>query len=234
MQMQPIATAPTLPTTAQAAPAEDRARRRKAVLAWGSLAGIAALVTTAAFTDVARLNVGAQGLGGADSTYNIQVGATDASGQLVPGAWQEADAVEGVPLALTGSDALAPGGPAAAMELPVRNDSRTFASTLDLSVDGLADDAGAGRVTDPSYLASLRFTVSMQPTAGDPAVARHQGLTFAQMQTLELNELAPGEESVVALSVTLLPQSESAAPYDDNALNGKGAYLQLRLDGSSR
>jgi hypothetical protein len=233
MQIQPSTTTPTLATTADPTPSPDRGRRRRAALAWGSLAGLAALVTTAAFTDVARLNVGADGLGGSDSTYNIQVGATDAAGQLVPGAWQEADAVAGVPLALTGADSLAPGGPAASMELPVRNDSGTFSSTLDLSIDGLADDAGAGRLTDPSYLDSLRFTVSMGATAADPVASRHQDLTFAQMQSLELNELAPGEESVVGLSVTLLPQSVSAAPYDDNALNGKGAYLQLRLDGTS-
>lgn len=227
MQQQPT-------TTATNCPAEDRRRRRRAALAWGSLAGVAALVTTAAFTDVARLNVGAQGLGGAASSYNIQVGATDAAGALVPGEWQEADDLAGVPLAFVNADRLAPGGDFAGTEFPVRNDSPTFSSTISVSVDALADDAGAGRVTDPDYLASLAFHVSMGGTAADPGFRHYGPLTFDQMQSLQMNELAPGEEAPIAISVKLLSQSESGASYDDRSLNGKGAHLQLRVDGASR
>jgi hypothetical protein len=221
-------------TTATTCPAEDRRRRRRAALAWGSLAGVAALVTTAAFTDVARLNVGAQGLGGAASSYNIQVGATDAAGALVPGEWQEADDIAGVPLAFVNADRLVPGGESTGTEFPVRNDSPTFSSTVSVSVDALADDAGAGRVTDPDYLASLRFTIGMGATAASPSIRSHYDLTFDQVQSLQLNELAPGEESAIAIGVKLLSQSESGASYDDNSLNGKGVHLQLRVDGASR
>ncbi|MFF1530146.1 hypothetical protein [Cellulomonas sp. NPDC058312] len=231
--MQTQSTTPAT-TTATTCPAEDRRRRRRAALAWGSLAGVAALVTTAAFTDVARLNVGAQGLGGAASSYNIQVGATDAAGALVPGEWQEADDLAGVPLAFVNADRLAPGDPGAGTEIPVRNDSPTFASTISVSVDALADDAGAGRVTDPDYLASLRFSVAMGATTADPNIRDLQDLTFDQVQSLQMNGLAPGEESVIAINVRLLPQSQSGASYDDNSLNGKGAHLQLRIDGASR
>ncbi|VTR76313.1 hypothetical protein [Cellulomonas hominis] len=217
-------------TTTQ--PVDDRNRRRKAFVAWGALAGVAALATAAAFTDIARLNIGANGIGGAESSYNIQVGATDAAGEFVPG-WQEADAPAGVPIALSGADAVFPGSDPVSVTIPVRNDSATFDSSLRLSLEQLADDAGNGRVTDADYLASLRFDVAMPATALDAAPVLTQDLTFAEVAALELNTLGADEESTVTLSVRLLTQEQSEASYDDNSLSGKGAFLQARLDGSS-
>ncbi len=211
---------------------DDRSRRRKALVAWGSLAGVAALLTTAAFTDVARLNLGSGGIGGSDASYNIQVGATDATGQFVPG-WQEADDVAGVPIALTGAEALFPGSAPISIEIPVRNDSATFASSLSIGLTQLADDVAAGRVTDASYLSSLRFGIEAAGTSRGPVPVVSDGLTFDQMASLTLNELAPGEETTVTLTVTLLSQAESGAAHTDNSLSGKGAFLQARLDGTS-
>lgn len=212
--------------------ADDRSRRRKALVAWGALAGVAALLTTAAFTDVARLNLGSGGIGGSDSTYNIQVGATDADGEFVAG-WQEADAAAGVPIAISGAESVFPGSAPISVEIPVRNDSTAFASSLSLTLSQLADDVDAGRVTDADYLSSLRFDVAMPATARDAAPVAETGLTFAEASAVALNELAADEESTVTLSITLLSRTESGAAFDDNTLAGKGAFLQATLDGTS-
>ena len=214
----------------------DRRRRRKGLVAWGALAGVAALLTTAAFTDVARLNIGANGIGGADSTYNIQVGATDADGRFIPG-WQEADGPAGVPIALDGAESLFPGSSPVEVAIPVRNDSANFDSSLALTLVQLADveatEDEPGRVTDADYLSSLRFSVAMPATSLDTAAVAASDLTFAQLQALALNDLAADEESTVTLSVRLLTQEESGASFDDNSLAGKGAYVQAVLDGAS-
>ena len=227
--MTPAPTHPAPSTPPPTAPVR-RAGRRRAALAWGSLAGVAALVTTASFVDVARLDLGPTGFGG---EYNLQVGATDAAGEPVPGQWQEADDPAGVPLALSGAgaDALWPGGPAATVEIPVRNASSTFSSTLGLAVEALADDVAAQRVTDAAYVASLRFTARMPGTSLDPVPAASGRLTSEAVAGTRLNRLAPGEESAVSVTVELLSQDQSHAAHEDNALNGKGAFLQLRVHG---
>jgi hypothetical protein len=211
---------------------EDRNRRRKAFVAWGALAGVAALATAAAFTDVARLNLGSEGIGGSDSTYNLQVGATDAAGEFIAG-WQEADAPAGVPIAISGADAVFPGSDAISVTIPVRNDSPTYDSSLKITLEQLADDAANGRVTDANYLSSLRFDVAMPATDADATSVLEEDLTFAQVAALELNTLDADEESSVTLSIRLLDQEQSGAAYDDNSLSGKGAFLQARLDGAS-
>lgn len=210
----------------------DRKRRRKGLVAWGALAGVAALITTAAFTDNAFLNLGgANGIGGADSTYNIQVGATDAEGRFVEG-WQEADDPIGVPVFLEGAQSLFPGSEAIGIDIPVRNDSAHFTSSLAISLAQLADDTEAGKVTDANYLASLRFDVTMPATQLGAAVT-HTDLTFDQVSALALNDLAAEEETTVSLSIRLLSQADSGAAWEDNTLSGKGAFLQAVLDGSS-
>lgn len=221
--------APTAPTTT--AP-EDRRRRRKALLAWGSLAGVVAVITTAAFTDVARLDLGTSGIGGADSTYNLQVGATDAAGAFIGGQWQEADGPEGVPIALSGARPLAPGSSVHGVTIPVRNDSPTFGSSVRLSVDQLPDEVDGDRVTDPRYLSSLRFQITMGGTSTDGTFFQDD-LTFEQVQDLRLNALAADEEGYVIVTVKLLSQAQSGASHTDDELNGAGAHLQLRLDGTS-
>jgi len=215
-----------------AQPTDDRSRRRKAIVAWGALAGVAALLTTAAFTDVARLNLGGGGIGGSDSTYNIQVGATDANGEFVAG-WQEADAAAGVPIAISGAESVFPGSDPISVEIPVRNDSAVFGSSLTMTLSQLADDVDAERVTDANYLSSLRFDVTMPATSASATPVSAVGLTFAQVSALALNELAADEESTVTLTISLLSQEESEAAFDDNSLAGKGAFLQATLDGSS-
>lgn len=209
---------------------EDRKRRRKGLVAWGALAGVAALITTAAFTDRAFLNIGSNGIGGSDSTYNIQVGQTDDAGNFVEG-WQEADDPIGVPISLEGAQSVFPGSDPVSVTVPVRNDSAQFSSSLAISLAQLPDTAED--VTDANYLASLRFAVSQPATSLVATPVAQTGLTFAEVRDLALNDLAADEESEVRLEVRLLSQSESDADWDDNSLAGKGAFIQAVLDGSS-
>lgn len=211
----------------------DKARHRKALLAWGSLAAAAALITTAAFTDAAHLNLGTNGIGGADSTYNIQVGATDAEGAFIAGQWQEADDPAGVPIAIEGAQAVFPGSDPISVVIPVRNDSPVFNSSLTLTLSQLPDDAANGVVTDANYLSSLRFDVSMPATSLGATPVAQTDLTFAEVSALVLNDLAADEESTVTIAIRLLSQTESGAAFPDNDLSGKGAFLQATFDGES-
>ena len=212
----------------------DRKRRRKGLVAWGALAGVAALLTTAAFTDRAFLNLGGEnGIGGADSTYNIQVGATDAEGRFVADEWQEADDPIGVPVFLEGAQSLFPGSDAISIDIPVRNDSAHFKSSLAISLEQLADDAVAEKVTDADYLSSLRFDVTMPATTVGTTAVSETGLTFAEVTAVQLNALEANEVSTVSLSIRLAPQAETNAAFDDNSLAGKGAFIQAIIDGSS-
>ncbi|GCE78115.1 hypothetical protein [Cellulomonas biazotea] len=212
---------------------EERARRRKAVVAWGAVAGVVVLATTAAFTDVARLNLGTEGLGGVDATYDLQVAGTDVDGRVVPGTWQQADAAEGVPLFVEGAQSMFPGSAPVTVEVPVRNASPVLDSSLGLTLATLADDEAAGRVTDATYLGQLRFDVDMPATSMSAAPVTHDGLTAAELVALPLNDLAAGEESVVVVTISLLSLEDGSNPGADNVLSGKGAALQAQLHGSS-
>lgn len=191
---------------------------KKVVLAWGTLVGVGALATTAAFTDQAFLNLGTDGLGGEDTTYNIQVGATDADGAFVPGEWQEADVPVGVDIAIDGASTIFPGSAPITVDIPVRNDSPLFGSTLALQLN----DVG-GAETDAAFRDALLFDVA------DAGGASATDLTFATLSTtgFPLSPLAVDEETTVTLTISL-PSGD-----DDNALQGLGALLQAQFDGSS-
>ncbi|MCP3424861.1 hypothetical protein NBM05_02140 [Rothia sp. AR01] len=214
-------------TTTETMSPEDRAAkrrdRRKAILAWGSLAGVGALITAAAFLDNAYLNIGnyasgdggiGPGTGDGTKAYNLQVGATDEKGEFIEG-WQEADDPAGVPVNLPGADSIMPGGEPRTVTIPVRNDSAKFGSTLGVNLNDRGSQSQLFRDT-------LRFKIS------DPDGRVHDNLSFTQLQkAVELTELAPYEESSITFDVWL-PTSEN-----DNALNGQSARLQMQVSGSS-
>lgn len=209
---------------------DQRKRRRKGIVAWGVLAGVAALATTAAFTDRAYLNLGgSNGIGGSDSTYNIQVGATDAAGNFVEG-WQEADDEAGVDILIDGADSLYPGSDPVSIDIPVRNDSTVFGSTLALTLLDRAPSGDPELTSDEDYLEALRFDVRMPAVDGQPAVEQTD-LIFEQVQALELSDLGPDVESVVTVSIRLGTFAEHGLEH--NSLMGKGAFVQAIFDGSS-
>lgn len=208
-----------------------RTGRKRLLLAAGAGVGVVALVTAAAFTDFANLNLGTDGLGAAQ--YNIQVVGTDpVTGIPAPGTWQEANTVAGAPIAITGADTLFPGGPPVTVTIPVQNASTTLSSSLEVALLKLPD--AAPKVTDANYLASLRFSISQPATAIDATPVALTDLTYtAASAVLNLNDLEALEVSSVTISVSLLDQATSGAAYADNTLNGKKAYVQADFTGSS-
>ena len=205
-------------------------KRTRAVVGLGAVVAIAAGVTAAAFTDFANLNLGANGIG-ADQ-YNIQVVDTDpTTGAQIPGSWQEANTPAGAPIELVGANTIFPGSTPISVDIPVRNASATLNSTLSLGLVQLPD-AGAN-VTDPDYLSSLRFTVTMPATSLGATPISVTDQTFAELSTLALNGLAAGEESSVTIEVRLLTQAESGSTFTDNDLNGMKAFIQAQFNGTS-
>ena len=197
-----------------------RARHRTVVAVAGASVAVAAAVsaatTWAAFTDQAFLNLGTDGVSTGD--YNIQVGATDAAGEFVTGEWQEADDPAGVDIAIDGANTLFPGGDPISVEIPVRNESAAFGSTLTLQLN----DVG-GAETDAALRDALLFTIE------DGGGASGADLTYAELNAtpLDLTALTAAQETTVTVTISL-PSGD-----DDNALEGLSAYLQAQFDGSS-
>lgn len=205
--------------------------RTRALLGLGAVVALGVAITAAAFTDFANLNLGAGGIGSA-AGYNIQVVDTDpTTGAQIPGSWQEADSAAGAPIELVGAETLFPGSTPISVDIPVRNASTAFDSTLSLTLAQLPDSGP--NVTDPNYLSSLRFSYAQAATSLDATPVSGTDLTYAQLNAVTLNRLAAGEESSVTISVRLLTQAESGAAFDDNSLNGSQAFIQAQFNGSS-
>ena len=195
--------------------------RKRMYLAAGSLVGVAALVTAAAFTDFANLNLTSgsddSGIGG-NNRFNIQVVGTDDEGAPVPGSWQEAATTEGVDITLPGSDLIAPGD-TLSVSIPFRNESPVLGADLTFT---LQDRPGS--TSDTGIAEALRYTLSVDGTALVTDVPQ------AAVAGIALGQLLAGEGSVLDLSVTLPDQGSDAA---NNTLQGQVFYVQAHLDAAS-
>ncbi|MBF0720844.1 hypothetical protein [Sanguibacter inulinus] len=195
--------------------------RKRMYLAAGSLVGVAALVTAAAFTDFANLNLTSgsddSGIGG-NNRFNIQVVGTDDEGTPVPGSWQEAATTEGVDITLPGSDLIAPGD-TLSVSIPFRNESPVLGADLTFT---LQDRPGS--TSDTGIAEALRYTLSVDGTALVTDVPQ------AAVAGIALGQLLAGEGSVLDLSVTLPDQGSDAA---NNTLQGQVFYVQAHLDAAS-
>lgn len=195
--------------------------RKRMYLAAGSLVGVAALVTAAAFTDFANLNLGNgsddSGIGG-NNRFNIQVVGTDAAGNPVAGTWQEAATAEGVDINVPGADVITPGD-TVSVSIPFRNESPVLTADMAFS---LQDRAGS--TSDATIADALRYTVILDGTA------LVTDATQAAVADLDLGELTTGEEGVLALSISLPDQGSAAA---NNALQGQVSYVQAHFDAVS-
>ncbi|WGD37922.1 hypothetical protein [Lysinibacter sp. HNR] len=223
--LQLLDTPPPVPTT------QHRKGRKRAVIALGSLVGVAILVTSAVFTDFANLNLGASGIG--TDGFNFQVVGTDpVTGAIIPDTWQEANTPGGAPIAIAGANSIFPGGPSISVDIPIRNDSTNINSAVTLGLIQLADTPTD--VTSANYLASLRFQVTQPATSlnGSPIDSGVQ--SFSNFRTpLTLNRLGAGEESSVRVTITLLTQADSGSTHTDNSLNGLRAFLQANFNATS-
>lgn len=195
--------------------------RKRLILAGGSLLGVTALLTAAAFTDFANLNIGngndGSGLGG-NNRFNIQVVGTNAAGDPVPGTWQEADTEAGVNINVPGAELITPGD-SVSVSIPFRNESPVLSADLSFSLQD-----GPGKTSDPAMASALRYTVKVDGTT----VANHA--TAAAVHELNLGTYVKGASGVLDLSIELPDQGSVAA---NNALQSKVSFVQAHFDGAS-
>jgi len=195
--------------------------RKRMYLAAGSVAGIAALVTAAAFTDFANLNLGNgtddSGVGG-NNRFNIQVVGTDAAGNPVAGTWQEAATAEGVNINVPGADLITPGD-TVSVSIPFRNESPVLTADIAFSLQDRP-----GFTSDATIADALRYTVSLD---GAPLVT---DATQAAVADLDLGDYPTGDSGELTISITLPDQGSGDA---NNALQGQVSYVQAHFDAVS-
>lgn len=204
--------------------------RKRAIIAAGTLLVAGALVTSAAFTDFANINLnnGSAGGGigpGADNAFQLLVAKPDVNGDpLVDGSgnvadanWVSANTAAGVDYRLAGLDNLAPGSGVASVTIPMKNNSKgTMLTKLSITQKGAA--------SDPTLLSALRFTV----TQGGTALATN--VTQSAAQNLPLSNLGGKGTSKVTVQVSIADQGSQAA---NNALADKSAYVTAHIDAAS-
>lgn len=194
---------------------------KRLVVAGGSLLAIAGLVTAAAFTDFANLNLGDgtadSGIGG-DNRFNIQVVGTNASGVPVAGTWQEANTAAGVNIAVPGADTITPGD-TISVDIPFRNESPKLSADIDFSLQDRP-----GYVSDPEIADALRYTIALDGTA------IISDATQDQVADLDLGVYTTGSQGTLRVSIALPDQGTEAA---NNALQSKVSYVQAHFAATS-
>ncbi|MFC6356470.1 hypothetical protein [Luethyella okanaganae] len=197
-----------------------RSGRKRLFLAVGTLLGIAALTTAAAFTDFANLNLGNgtsdSGIGG-ENRFNIQVVGTDTNGVPVPGTWQEANTAAGVNIKVPGANTITPGD-TVTTAIPFKNESPALLAKVSFSLQ-----ERAGFTSDPAIRAALRYTIALNGTA----ITGASNVTQDAVSNLDLGTYAAnGGSGVLTVTVTLPDQGSAAA---NNALQGKISYVQAHF-----
>lgn len=195
--------------------------KKRLVIAAGSLLAVGGLITAAAFTDFANLNLGNgtddSGIGG-NNRFNIQVVGTDADGNPVAGTWQEADTAEGVNINVPGADLITPGD-TVTVDIPFRNESPALSADIAFSFQDRA-----GYTSDPAIAAALRYTVLLDGAAIVSDVDQ------TAVEDLDLGTYVTGEDATLSLSISLPDQGSEAA---NNALQGQISYVQAHFDATS-
>lgn len=195
--------------------------RKRALIAAGSLIGVGALITAAAFTDFANLNLGDgtsdSGIGG-NNQFNIQVVGTDVLGDPVPGTWQEANSLEGVDVNVPGASTLTPGD-STSIDIPFRNESPTLSAEISFTLQDRA-----GFTSDAGIAAALRYTVTIDGVDVVTNVAQ------TAVSALDLGLYAAGAQETLVLTISFPDQGTQAA---NNALQGEVSYVQAHFDGVS-
>jgi hypothetical protein len=219
--------------------------RKRALIAGGSLLGIAALVTAAAFTDSAYLNLGngngGDGIGGGANAFNVKVVDTAATTNLplakdfseakAGDLWQEADkpGADGVTIGIDGADTITPGD-TVSTSIPFLNDSPKLAGGLTFSLadspKGASSAAPAGETKSLAEL--LRYTVTVKDAKGN-VTETFPDLTQSAVSGLDLGEYAAGDGGSVDLALTWTTDGI----VDANSYQGSMAYVQAQFVGTS-
>ncbi|MCP3426976.1 hypothetical protein NBM05_13395 [Rothia sp. AR01] len=214
-----------------------RTGRKRAVLASGTLLGVAALITGAAFTDYGLLNLGGSGgFGGAGNGYDLKFSRGQESRVDAVASWVEANPDAESVAPIEGADRLVPGGAPVYVNLPVLNASPTFDSSLELTFEDVSETASEPQQSkNAAYARLLRIDVAQVDDAAATAGAwTSTALSLGQdgkTPRLNLNDLAPEAGSIVVARVYLV---DGPTQGETNAANGGGVEVQARFDGSSR
>jgi len=217
----------------------DRRGRKRALIALGSLFAAGALATSAYFTDIALLDLnGSGGFGSPDNRYNLQVstGIEDTVAKVAK--WVEANPDSAAIANIPGASALIPGN-SIVVKIPVKNDSKNWASTLKLSLknttatDSVTADQQA---RNSAYLSLITVDVAETDDASTvPKTWTKTGLTIptttsgSSSESVALTHLPAGSGTVLYLKLTLNDKSQQQT----DAANGGTASIQAVIDGTS-
>lgn len=195
--------------------------RKRLYIAGGSVLVAAALLTAAAFTDIANINLGAgSGIGVGDSSFALLVPDVDEDGNIVmpsgEDGWVSAASGEGISYNIPGADALEPNS-SVSISFPVRNASPTLDGQLSVAINAM--DA------DPSPVADvLLFSVEYADDSGTTTLFEDVNLDGANAALAEV--LSAGTIGTFTVTVTL--------PNDvDAALQGQTTNLRFVLNAVS-
>lgn len=202
--------------------------RKRLIIAGGALLGVVALSTAAFFADYANVNLNGSATGdggiGGNNSFEISVAKTNALGvPEAPVVWTRANTAAGINYTIPGADVLAPGG-AAEVTIPVKNTSPKLKAGLTISIQDTA-----GKTSDLAMKNALRYTVTLNGTTV------YSDMTQAQLQGKELypalkaTALAADTEAELKIKVSLVNGTQT----ENDALNGKSAYVQAHLDAES-
>ena len=204
--------------------------RKRGIAAAGMLLVAGVLVTSAAFTDFANINLngGTAGSGigpGADNAFALMVAATnpdgspkvDGSGNVADADWVRANTAAGIDYLLTGIDELAPGSGTATVTIPLKNNSK---GTMLTSITIEPQD---GKTSDTTLLNALRFDVIQN------GVTIASGKTVANIGDVQLSTLDGKATSKVTVVVSIADLGAVA----NNTLADKTAYVTAHIDASS-
>lgn len=219
--------------------------RKRAIIAGGSLLGVAALITAAAFTDSAYLNLGNgngdNGIGGDANAFNVKVVetapttnlplATDFTAANDGNLWQEADkpGADGVTIGIDGADTITPGD-TVSTSIPFLNDSKKLAGGLTFSLaespKGTSSAAPAGETKSMAEL--LRYTVTVKDSDGN-VTKTYSDLSQSAVSGLNLGEYAAKDGGSVDLALTWT----TSGIVDANNYQGSVAFVQAQFVGTS-
>lgn len=210
--------------------------RRKAYLACGAILAVGALVSAAAFTDRARLNLGGEGGFASPADLHLEVKEGNVSDLAEDGTWQRFTTQDGagaVPIA--GADALHPGGDSVTAHIPVRNASPGLAAEVGLTLVSRTDvddpspsawavdaegEAVSVGASNRAYLEALRFDAALD---GTPIAS---GRTYDEL-AVALGSFAPGQARLLTVDVSL------AADGHEDRFNGGTAAVLVHLTATS-
>lgn len=147
--------------------------RKRLLIAGGSVLLVAGLMTAAAFTDYANINLGASangsgagGIGGTDSPA-LLVARTDAEGVPVTPTldtdWVSANSEEGINYVIPGADSMNPGD-APSVTIPIMNAGYTTPAETTLTIeqiDGMEQTLSSSLLFSVSYTSSDGETTSL-------------------------------------------------------------------------